>query len=137
MEQLMAKLCFGDKNGNSDGMCYEDQFLVGGLTNKFQGLLTDDVHSRTSMEELSCLIMIPSLHGQSSINIYAGKGLIEKGLLARKSLLNASTASYYQWEDLAVIGKEVLCNCKKMIALVMAHHSPYKDGSSFPSGGSN
>jgi len=36
MEHLMAKLCFGDKNGDPDVLCYEDQFLEG--LNKFQGL---------------------------------------------------------------------------------------------------
>ncbi len=36
MEHLMAKFCFGDKNGDPDVLCYEDQFLEG--LNKFQGL---------------------------------------------------------------------------------------------------
>ena len=94
----MAKLCFGDKNGALDVMSYEAQFL-GGL-HKFQGLLfTDNVNSEAS-NGATVLTMLPSLHQQSSINIYVGEGLIEKGLLSRKSLLNAS----------ATISKEGPCS---------------------------
>jgi hypothetical protein len=128
MEHLMAKLCFGEKNGNPDVMCYEDQFLAG--LNKFQGLFTDDVDSRAS-NGATVLTMLPSLHRQSSINIYVGEGSIEKGLLARKSLLNATAT--ISGRTLLRLAKEVLCNCKKMMALVMARDSPYKDGC-FPSG---
>ena len=128
MEHLMAKLCFGEKNGDPDVMCYEDQFL-GGL-NKFQGLFTDDVDSRAS-NGATVLTMLSSLHRQSSINIYVGEGSIEKGLLARKSLLNATAT--ISGRTLLRLAKEVLCNCKKMMALVMARDLPYKDGC-FPSG---
>lgn len=128
MEHLMAKLCFGEKNGDPDVMCYEDQFLAG--LNKFQGLFTDDVDSRAS-NGATVLTMLPSLHRQSSINIYVGEGSIEKGLLARKSLLNATAT--ISGRTLLRLAKEVLCNCKKMMALVMARDSPYKDGC-FPSG---
>ena len=75
--------------------------------------------------------MLPSLHRQSSFNIYIGEGSIEKGLLSRKSLLNATAT--VSGRTLLRLAKEVLCNCKKMMALVMARDSPYMDGS-FPFG---
>ena len=108
MEHLMAKLCFGDKNGDPDVMCYEDQF-IGGLY-KFQRLFNDDVDSRAS-NGATVLTMLPSLHRQSSINIYVGEGSIEKGLLARKSLLNATAA--ISGRTLLRLAKEVLCKCKR------------------------
>ncbi len=108
--------------------CYEDQFL-GGL-NKFQGYFTNDVDS-TASNGATVFTMLPSLHRQSSINIYMSEGSIEKGLLSRKSLLNTTTT--VSGRTLLRLAKEVLCNCKKMMALVMARDLLYKDGS-FPSG---
>ena len=60
-----------------------------------------------------------------------GNGSIEKGLFSRRSLLN--TTATVSGRTLLRLAKEELCNCKKMMALVMARDSPYKDGS-FPTG---
>jgi hypothetical protein len=128
MEQLMTRLCFGDKDRNPDVICYKDQFLAG--LNKFQGMFSDDVDSNASNGE-TALTMLPCFHRQSSLNIYVGDGSIEKGLLSRKSLFNATAT--ISGRTLLRLAKEVLCNCKKMMALVMARDSPYKDGR-FPSG---
>ena len=78
-EQLLAKLCLGDNDGDDPNLLsYVDQFL-GGL-NKFQGLFTEDVNVTASNGE-TILTMLPSLHRQSSIHIYVGKGSIDKSLL--------------------------------------------------------
>jgi hypothetical protein len=127
MPPLMAKLCFGDKDSNPDVICYKDQFLAG--LNKFQGLFSNDVDSNASNGE-TVLTMLPCLHRQSSLNIYVGEGSIEKGILSRKSLFNATAT--ISGRTLLRLAKEVLSNCKKMMALVMACDSPYKDGH-FPS----
>ena len=128
MEQSMAKLCFDDKDSNPDVICNKDQFLAG--LNKFQGLFSNDDNSYSSNGE-TVLTMLPSLHCQSSLHIYVSEGFIKKGLLSRKSLLNAT--STISGRTLLRVAKKVLCNCKKMMALVMARGLPYKDGC-FPSG---
>ena len=75
--------------------------------------------------------MLPILHQQGSIQIFVGEGLIEKHLLLRKSLVNKS--AIITGRTLLRLAKEVLCNCKKMMVIVMPSTSPYKDGN-FPPG---
>ena len=56
---------------------------------------------------------------------------IEKALLCRKVPTNETPIS---GRTLLRLAKEVLCNCKKLQAIVTANNSPYKDGDSGPSG---
>ena len=61
------------------------------------------------------------------MQIFVGKTSIEKALLCR----NETPIS---GRTLLRLAKEVLCNCKKLQAIVTANNSPYKDGDSGPSG---
>ena len=134
MEQLMTKLCFGDDN-NDDTICFVDQFLCG--VNRFQGLFVsslapsfDGGGAAADME----LTIPPMLHRQGKIHIFVGKGSIEKALLCRKAPANETPIS---GRTLLRLAKEVLCNCKKLQALVTANGSPYKDIDSGGPSGSN
>jgi hypothetical protein len=152
MEIKMSELCFGDEislDTESDIVCYEDQFLLG--LNKFEGLYTVSSCSTAQAVlavsaapgsifgrgggESSLLTMLPSLHRQpGNINIFVGKGSIEKTLMSRKSLSTTGPDSgRVTGRTLLRYAKEVLCACKKMQALVTSAKSPYKNGT-FPSG---
>jgi hypothetical protein len=140
MEQLMTKLCFGDGN-DDDIICYVDQFLYG--VNRFQGLFVSssgvlpsssavDVPAGTSTVDAAVELSIPPmLHRQGKMHIFVGKGSIEKALLRKKAPANETPIS---GRTLLRLAKEVLCNCKKLQALVTANNSPYKDSESGPSG---
>ena len=76
------------------------------------------------------LTMIPMLHQLAQeVNVFVGKGSIEKSLLLSKSVGSSANVS---GRTLLQVAKEVLCKCKKMTAIVTASNSPYKDGN-FPS----
>jgi hypothetical protein len=130
MESIMEKHCFGDPPDHADPeiLTYGDQFLHG--LNKLKGLYEDTATVDTA-QDTAVLTMLPSLHCQSGLNIFVGEGSIEKGLLCRKSLTNKKQV--ITGRTLLRLAKEVLCNCKKMLALVMDATSPYRDGS-YPSG---
>ena len=66
-------------------------------------------------------------------NVFVGKGSIEKSLLLSKSEGRASSVSNVSGRSLLRAAKDVLCNCKKLTAIVTASNSPYKDGN-YPSG---
>ena len=138
MEQLMTKLCFGNGN-DEETICYVDQFLYG--LNRFQGLFVSSalpssaavdktVGTSTTGADLE-LSIPPMLHRQGKMHIFVGKGSIEKALLCRKAPANETPIS---GRTLLRLAKEVLCNCKKLQAIVTANNSPYKDGDSGPSG---
>ena len=152
MATKMLELCFGDEmslDTETDIVCYEDQFLLG--LNKFEGLYTISSCSTAQAVlavsaapgsifgrgggESSLLTMLPSLHRQpGDINIFVGKGSIEKTLMSRKSLSTTGPNSgRVTGRTLLRYAKEVLCACKKMQALVTSAKSPYKNGT-FPSG---
>ncbi|KAI2500155.1 hypothetical protein MHU86_14299 [Fragilaria crotonensis] len=78
------------------------------------------------------MILILHQMGQET-NIFVGKGSIEKSLLMSKSVGRASSISNVTGRTLLRAAKDVLCNCKKLTAIVTASNSPYKDGN-FPSG---
>jgi hypothetical protein len=133
MEKLMTTLCFGNGNG-SDGktMCYADQFLAG--VNRFKGLFAASPATQDMSEHESSLILtIPVLlHQQSGVHIYVGSQSIEKELLCSKSLVNPSQIS--GGRTMLCLAKDVIvCNCKKMQALVTRSNSPYKDINYTPS----
>jgi hypothetical protein len=71
------------------------------------------------------------LHQQGKMHIFVGKGSIEKALLCRKAPTNETPIS---GRTLLRLAKEVLCNGKKLQAIVTANNLPYKDGNSGPSG---
>ena len=150
MEKVMTKLCFGgnDITNEDDStaavdeiVCYVDQFLLG--LNKFKGLYTDVQVGGTLFDSsallqqagaASILTMLPTLHRQGiNVNIFVGDGSIEKDFLSRKSLKN-STGGMISGRTMLRLAKEVLCNCKKMQALVVSSTSPYKNPQEFPSG---
>ena len=62
--------------------------------------------------------------------LYIGEGSIERGQLNQTTV---SSNLLITGRTLLRLAKEVLANCKKMMALVTSPHSPYKDGNS-PSG---
>ncbi len=130
METIMEKHCFGDPPDNEDSeiLAYGDQFLYG--LNKMKGLYEDAATVDTAQDTV-VLTMLPSLHCQSGLNIFVGEGSIEKGLLYRKSL--TKTNQMITGRTLLRLAKDVICNCKKMLALMTDATSPYVDGS-YPSG---
>ena len=147
MEKVMTKLCFGNNNDSGSDttgrvdeiVCYVDQFLLG--LNKFKGLYSDiqfggaSIDTAASQPGGQILTMLPTLHRQgSNVNIYVGEGSIEKEFLYRKSLLKNSTGGTISGRTMLRLAKEVLCNCKKMQALVVSSTSPYKNPHEFPSG---
>jgi hypothetical protein len=75
------------------------------------------------------LTMIPILHqmGQET-SAFVGKGSIEKLLLMNKSVGQASSGSNVTGRTLLRAAKDVLCNCKKLTAIVTAPNSHYQDG---------
>jgi len=142
ISNMMSSLCFGSKEANPNIICYADQFLLG--LNKFEGLFTQSEiaaqpQSTTSPEDEDTrgmnqmkLTMIPILHQLGEkVNIYVGSDSLEKTLLSSKSVGNVG--SPVTGRTLYRLARDVLCNCKKLQALVTASNSPYKDGS-FPSG---
>jgi hypothetical protein len=80
------------------------------------------------------LTMIPILHqmGQET-NVFVRKGSIEKSLHMSKSVGRASSVSNVSGRTLLQAAKDVLCNCKKLTAIVTVSNSAYKDGN-YPSG---
>ena len=151
IEKVMTKLCFGGNGDTNEDdttpagavdeiVCYVDQFLLG--LNKFKGLYTDVQVGGASFDNAamqqggsaSILTMLPALHRQgTNVNIFVGDGSIEKDFLSRKSLKN-STGGIISGRTMLRLAKEVLCNCKKMQALVVSSTSPYKNPQEFPSG---
>ena len=136
MANLMSSLCNCSRDNDPEIMCFVDQFLHG--LNKFHGLFNAssvEIQPGGSPNAPEMLLtMIPILHqmGQET-NIFVGKGSIEKSLLMSKSVGRASSISNVTGRTLLRAAKDVLCNCKKLTAIVTASNSPYKDGN-FPSG---
>ena len=135
--RVMTNLCFGNMQDNPEIMCYVDQFLHG--LNKFHGLFTTsaiDIQPGISSNAPSkmLLTMIPILHQLGrEVNLYVGEGSIEKSLLIGKTVGISGSTNDVTGRTLLRVAKSVLCNCKKMTAIVTASDSPYKDGT-FPSG---
>ncbi len=128
IESLMAKHCFGDTAASEDSeiLMYADQFFHG--LNKLKGMC-ETVSGE--MDQQDVLTMLPALHCQSGLHIFVGKSSIEKDLLYRKSLTKAN--QQVLGRTLLCLAKEVLCNCKKMMALVTDATLAYKNGT-YPSG---
>ena len=122
---------------NPNNMCLVDQFLHG--LDRFQGLFTTSIvdiqpgvvpHRKGPPGML--LTLIPVLHRKGNgLNIFVGKGSIEKSFLIGKTV--GDTVTYTTGRTLLQRAKETLCQCKKMMAIVTASNLPYKSGE-FPSG---
>ena len=127
IEIVMASIfSHDDKNGaDPDMLTYVDQCLMG--LNKFKGLFTQAMQPSGDM-----LLSIPeSLHRHKKLLVYVGDGSIEKAILSQKSV--NGTAEKISGRTLLRNAKTVMCNCKKMMAIVKAKGSPYREGA-FPSG---
>ena len=135
IENVMASIYYGNaKNGaDPDLISYDDQLMLG--LNKFKGLYTQSLQTGPNASSGEVLLSIPEyLHRHKKLFVFVGDGSIEKGILSQKSLLAAeTTGEKISGRTLHRIAKAVLCNCKKMMAIVKSKGSPYKDGK-FPSG---
>ncbi len=133
IESIMGRHCLsGAPLGNEEDpeiLTYANQFLHG--LNKFKGLYEDTMMPTVNTSHDAVLAMLPSLHCQSGLNIFVGEGSIKKGLLHRKSLTNKKQV--VSGRTLFRLAKEVLCNCKKVMALVTDATSPH-NGGSYPFG---
>jgi len=111
MANLMSNLCFGSRNDDPEIVCFVDQFLHG--LNKFHGLYTtssDEIQAGGSPDApgVMLLTMIPMLHQLvQEVNVFVGKGSIEKSLLLSKSVGSSANVS---GRTLLRVAKEVLCN---------------------------
>ncbi|KAI2500247.1 hypothetical protein MHU86_14254 [Fragilaria crotonensis] len=129
----MTKLCFGDDT-DTNTISYVDQFLHG--LNRFKGLFSNfsPTGDGGALGKMSTVLSIPPLlHRQgAAVHVFIGEGSIERAFLCSKSLANQTTP--ITGRTLLRLAKEVLCNCKKMQALVTRRDSPYKDMHYIPSG---
>ena len=129
----IAELYLGDSDDDPDIVCCVDQFLHG--LDRFHGLYSVsavDVQPGVSPNAAMLLTLIPVLHQRGlNVNIYVGKGSIERSLLVGKT--KGSTVSHISGRTMLRAAKDVLRSCKKMTAIVTASNSPYKDGN-YPSG---
>jgi hypothetical protein len=107
---------------------YDNQFLLG--LNKFKGLYTQSVQAAGGGPTSSTgevILSIPAFsHRHKKLFIYVGEGSIDKAILSQKSLM--SVGEKISGRTLHRNAKTVLCNCKKMMAIVKRKGSPYKDG---------
>lgn len=90
------------------------------------------LHQDMSEHESPLILTIPVLlHRQSGVHIYVGSQSIEKELLRSKLLVNPTHIS---GRTMLRLAKDVICNCKKMQALVTRSNSLYKDINYTPAG---
>ena len=76
------------------------------------------------------LAMPQMLHRYNGVRIFVGPGSITKELVSQTNFTNTTQIT---GASLLAKAKIVIRTCKKMMALVMAPGSPYRDGT-FPSG---
>ena len=136
IEGVMASIYYGDDTNGAldpDLITYVDQFMVG--LNKFKGLFTQSLPAAGPSSTPSAgevLLSIPEfLHRHKKLLVYVGDGSIEKEILTKKSLFVKEEK--ISGRTLVRFSKAVVCNCKKMMAIVKGKRSPYRDGK-FPSG---
>jgi hypothetical protein len=121
--ELIKEMYFG--GGDPENISFVDQFVHG--LNRFTGLFTS---SEPDESGKIVLTMPHKLHRHAGLNIFVGPTSITKELLLKKSF--ASNDSIHP-RTLFRKAKEVIATCKKMMGLVTASGSPYRDGT-FPSG---
>jgi hypothetical protein len=132
IEDVMTSIFYGDdtKNGvDPDLITYVDQFMLG--LNKFKGLHTQSLQAGPNGASGEAILSIPEyLHRHKKLLVYAGDGSIEKGILSQKLLFG--TGEKISGHTLVRMLKVVLCNCRKMMAIVKSKGSPYRDGAFHP-----
>ena len=109
----IAELYLGDSDDDPDIVCCVDQFLHG--LDRFHGLYSVsavDVQPGVSPNAGMLLTLIPVLHQRGlNVNIYVGKGSIERSLLVGKT--KGSTVSHISGRTMLRAAKDVLRSCKK------------------------
>jgi hypothetical protein len=121
--ELIKEMYFG--GGDPENISFVDQFIHG--LNRFTGLFTS---SEPDDSGKIVLTMPHKLHRHAGLNIFVGPTSITKELLLKKSFTGNDVIHP---RTLFRKAKEVIATCKKMMGLVTASGSPYRDGT-FPSG---
>ncbi|KAI2496986.1 hypothetical protein MHU86_17513 [Fragilaria crotonensis] len=124
MAETMTALYFG--GDDPEIISYLDQFING--LHRFAGLYTS---SEPDEFGILVLTMPQKLHRHGGLNIFVGPTSISKELLSKKNFANKNEK--IAGRTLLRKAKEVVTTCKKMMGLVTASGSPYRDGT-FPSG---
>ena len=125
-KEMSALFYGGDGDDQGNTVTFLDQFING--IYKFNGLFTT---SEDPDEEGQIVLTMPQkLHRYSGVRIFVGPGSITKELVSQTNFTNTTQIT---GASLLSKAKIVIRMCKKMMALVMAPGSPYRDGT-FPSG---
>ncbi|KAI2500766.1 hypothetical protein MHU86_13690 [Fragilaria crotonensis] len=124
MAETMTALYFG--GDDPEIISYLDQFING--LHRFAGLYTS---SEPDEFGILVLTMPHKLHRHGGLNIFVGPTSISKELLSKKNFANKNEK--IAGRTLLRNAKEVVTTCKKMMGLVTASGSPYRDGT-FSSG---
>ena len=118
---------YGAEGGDPEKtVTFLEQFLHG--IYKFKGLFTDS----EDPDELGQIIltMPQKLHRYYGVRIFVGTGSITKEIVSQTNFTNTTRILGV---SLLTKAKAVVKTCKKMMAIVTASGSPYRDGT-FPSG---
>lgn len=118
--------CYFAGNADPETISYLDQFIHG--LHRFKGVFTSSEEPNEFGQIV--LTMPQKLHRHGGLNVFVGQKSITKELLSQKNFKNSDRIP---GSTLLGKGKAVVKTCKKMMALVTASGSPYRDGS-FPSG---
>lgn len=125
-KEMSALFYGGDGDDQGNTVTFLDQFING--IYKFNGLFTT---SEDPDEEGQIVLTMPQkLHRYNGVRIFVGPGSITKELVSQTNFTNTTQIT---GASLLSKAKIVIRTCKKMMALVMAPGSPYRDGN-FPSG---
>ena len=123
---MMSQIYYGDdatEAPDPDLILFEDELIL--ELSKFKGLYTRSVLEGPNAESGAVQLSIPEiLHRHKNLQqIYVGEGSIEKKLLSQKSLHVTDTK--ISGRTLHGMTKNVLKNCKKMMAIVKekTHHT--------------
>ena len=122
--ETMAVLYFG--GDDPEIISYLDQFING--LHRFTGLFTSSEPDEFGQIVLT---MPQKLHRHGGLNIFVGPASITKELLSKKNFTNKKEK--IAGRTLLRKAKNVVATCKKVMGLVTALGSPYRDGT-FPSG---
>jgi hypothetical protein len=122
--KTMTDLYFG--GNDPETISHLDQFIYG--LHRFKGMFTSSEEPNEFGQIV--LTMPQKLHRHGGLNVFVGQKSITKELLSQKNFKNCDRIP---GSTLLGKGKTVVKTCKKMMALVTASGSPYRDGS-FPSG---
>ena len=126
LAKAMCDQFYGAKDDDPETICYLEQFING--LHKFKGLF---VCSEDPDEDGRIVLTMPQkLHRFGGVRIFVGPGSITKEIVSQTNFTNATRIS---GSSLLSKAKTVVKTCKKMMAIVTASGSPYRDGT-FPSG---